>query len=159
MEEGFRTGAIARVVDLHAHFYARHADFGCFFEATVATEFSAFCLRLSKQNRLWLAMRSETVVGSIAIDGDGLEKSTAHLRWFILDEAARGHGIGLRMLSTALAFCDRRGFAKTELWTLSGLDAARKLYEAAGFTIAEESEGRRWGKRVVEQRYVRSRPL
>ena len=39
--------------------------------------------------------------------------------------------------------------------TFKGLDAARHLYEAAGFKLAEESEGRQWGSVVVEQRFVR----
>jgi hypothetical protein len=33
------------------------------------------------------------------------------------------------------------------------LDAAAKLYRAAGFELAEERAGTPWGEEVVEQRY------
>ena len=39
--------------------------------------------------------------------------------------------------------------------TFRGLDAARKLYEAYGFALAEEWPGRQWGKQMFEQRFVR----
>ena len=55
-------------------------------------------------------------------------------------------------------FCDRRKFAETHPWTFRGLDAARHLYEAHGFVLAEERSGKQWGKTVMEQRFVRRRP-
>ncbi len=52
------------------------------------------------------------------------------MRWFILDDSCRGSGIGRRLLSEAMAFCDSRQFSAVQLWTFKGLDAARKLYES-----------------------------
>jgi hypothetical protein len=63
-------------------------------------------------------------------------------------------GVGRVLLERAMAFVDAH-YDETYLWTFKGLDAARHLYEAAGFTLAEESEGRQWGSVVVEQRFVR----
>lgn len=34
------------------------------------------------------------IVGSVAIDGEDLAPGEAHLRWFILDDGCRGHGVG-----------------------------------------------------------------
>ncbi len=68
----------------------------------------------------------------------------------------RGTGVGRQLLSAALAFCDERGFAATHLWTFRGLDAARRLYEDNGFALAEERPGNQWGKKVMEQRFVRA---
>jgi hypothetical protein len=57
-------------------------------------------------------------------------------------------------MTRAMAFVDER-FDETYLWTFKGLDAARHLYEAFGFQLAEEAEGTQWGEAVVEQRFVR----
>ena len=56
----------------------------------------------------------------------------------------------------ALRFCDDEGFRETQLWTFKGLDAARYMYEANGFVLAEEYWGDQWGKKVREQRFVRT---
>ena len=64
----------------------------------------------------------------------------------------------LALLQQALAFCDQQAFEATQLWTFSGLDAARRLYESSGFTLAEEWPGQQWGETVTEQRFVRARP-
>jgi len=79
----------------------------------------------------------------------------AHLRWFIVDDGLRGYGIGRALIGRAMAFVDEAGFGETRLWTFKGLDAARALYEQAGFQLAEEASGAQWGTEVVEQVFVR----
>ncbi len=44
------------------------------------------------------------MVGSVAIDGEDLGNNEAHLRWFILDDACRGTGIGRQLLACAMQF-------------------------------------------------------
>uniref|UniRef100_UPI00387904A6 GNAT family N-acetyltransferase n=1 Tax=Klebsiella quasipneumoniae TaxID=1463165 RepID=UPI00387904A6 len=104
---------------------------------------------------MWLAMREGKIVGSVAIDGEDLGQQQAHLRWFILDDSCRGSGIGRRLLSEAMAFCDSRQFSAVQLWTFKGLDAARKLYESFGFTLTREWQGDQWGKVMTEQQFTR----
>ena len=94
------------------------------------------------------------VVGAIAIDGRWASSSGAHLRWFVVDDSARGTGAGARLIDEALAFCQRRGFRSVYLWTFAGLDAARRLYERRGFRLVEEIDAETWGARVREQRFV-----
>ncbi|MEI2416569.1 bifunctional helix-turn-helix transcriptional regulator/GNAT family N-acetyltransferase [Orrella sp. JC864] len=159
IEPGHRPGALGRIVQMHACFYTRHAGFGLDFESQVARDLAEFAPRLRHPcNGLWLALDGERVVGSVAIDGQDLGPDRAHLRWFIMDEGLRGAGAGRRLLRQALDFCDARRVAAIELWTFQGLDAARRLYESAGFALAEAAPGRRWGREVLEQRFVRSRP-
>ncbi|MBI1772590.1 MAG: GNAT family N-acetyltransferase, partial [Burkholderiales bacterium] len=79
----------------------------------------------------------------------------AHLRWFIVDDELRGGGIGRRLLKEAISFCEQQQFSEIQLWTFKGLDAARRLYEEAGFVLLEELPGRQWGEEVVEQRFSR----
>ncbi|MRH93722.1 winged helix-turn-helix transcriptional regulator [Agrobacterium tumefaciens] len=157
---GYRPGLIARITQMHALYYARTSGFGQRFESVVAEGLASFCNRLeSPQNAIWVAMRGDDVIGSVAIDGEDLGPGTAHLRWFIVDDGVRGGGVGRRLLATALAFTDEKVFAETHLWTFNGLLAARHLYEAQGFTCVEERPGSQWGSEVLEQRFVRPLPM
>ncbi|WP_409371531.1 GNAT family N-acetyltransferase [Methylocella sp. CPCC 101449] len=161
---GYQPGLIARIVQMHALYYARESGFGQRFESVVASGLADFCGRLgTPRNAIWAAMQDGQIIGSIAIDGEdlnrkNLDKDVAHLRWFIVDDRVRGGGVGRRLLSTALAFVDEKAFTETHLWTFAGLSAARRLYEAHGFTCVEEWSGTQWGKEVLEQRFVRPRP-
>jgi DNA-binding MarR family transcriptional regulator/GNAT superfamily N-acetyltransferase len=150
-------GAIAQIVLMHAQYYSRTVGFGSQFESKVAAGLAEFVPRLSNSsNGLWLARQDGQIVGSIAIDGEDLGEQRAHLRWFIVSDAARGSGAGRQLLETALAFCDAQGLGATHLWTFQGLDAARRLYETHGFQLTEQWQGTQWGKEMVEQRFVRA---
>jgi GNAT superfamily N-acetyltransferase len=175
---GYGPGALGRIVELHADYYARHWGFGPYFEAKVAGDLADFLSRgesggESADDRLWCARAAGRLVGAIAIDGANAARAGkwgqtlisaaappdpgetgAHLRWFIVEEALQGAGLGARLLDGALAFCRARGFASVYLWTFAGLDAARRLYEARGFRLAEEAPAETWGTRVVEQRFM-----
>lgn len=156
IHSGYRPGVIGRVAEMHAVFYARHWGFGPFFESQVASGIAEFSGRLGEPcNQIWTAVHNDRIVGSVAIDGQDLGNNQAHLRWFILDDGCRGGGVGRQLLTQALAFCDQRGFASTELWTFQGLDAARKLYESLGFALVHEEAGQQWGSTVVEQQFSR----
>lgn len=163
IERGYRPGLIGRAVDMHAQFYARAHGFGAVFESRVAAGLADFLPRLDRpDNAVWTALDGDRIVGTIAIDGEDLSGAApapriAHLRWFIVEDGRRGGGVGRRLLDEALAFADRSGFAETRLWTFRGLDAARRLYEAAGFILAAESPGDQWGTEVTEQSFVRPR--
>ena len=159
IETGYIPNLLACCTEMHAVFYARAHGFGRTFEARVAAGLAAFSERMDKpRNRFWRAMQGERIVGTLAIDGEDLGKGRAHLRWFIVDDDLRGGGVGHKLLSAAMAFCDAQDFTETHLWTFRGLDAARRLYEAAGFELAEQRPGCQWGKKVMEQRFVRKRP-
>jgi GNAT superfamily N-acetyltransferase len=152
---GYVPGAIGRVAEMHAAYYAEAWNFGLYFEAKVATELSQFLQRLDpERDGFWTAIRGGRVEGSIAIDGAKVESEGAHLRWFILSAALRAQGVGHRLLREAVDFCKQRQYARVFLWTFQGLEPARHLYEKFGFRLAEQIEGEQWGKRVLEQRYV-----
>ena len=139
---GYSPGLIARVTEMHALFYARTSGFGQRFESVVAGGLASFCDRLANpRNAIWTAVQDGKIVGSIAIDGEDMGQDVAHLRWFIVDDSARGTGIGKALLRTALAFVDAHAFSQTHLWTFSSLQAARHLYESHGFACVEEKEG------------------
>lgn len=155
---GYRPGIIGRIVQMHADYYARYFSFGQPFESLVAADMANLMGRLhNPRNEVWVALDDQRIVGSIAIDGEG-ESGEATLRFFILDDCARGKGVGKRLLADAMKFCDEWGFCATRLWTFQGLEAARQLYEDFGFMLEREQEGQQWGERVMEQCFVRPGP-
>ncbi|MCL4799332.1 MAG: GNAT family N-acetyltransferase [Burkholderiales bacterium] len=152
---GYAPGAIGRVVELHAHYYAEHWGFDAAFEAKVAAGLGEFFGRMNPAvDGFWLARRGREPVGSVTIDGGDWREEGARLRWFIVGEAARGRGVGKALMQEAMQFCRRAGHTRVYLWTFAGLDAARRLYERHGFRLVEEHEGTEWGKPMREQRMV-----
>ena len=156
IDNGYRPGLAGQITDMHARFYHELVGFGPVFEATVAKGLADFVPRLDRScNEIWHVSRAGRICASIAVDGEDLGDGIAHLRWFIIDGALRGCGLGKAMMSAAMDFCDRQGFGEVHLWTFSGLDAARHLYEQYGFTLVDEQAGNSWGTEVLEQKFVR----
>jgi ribosomal protein S18 acetylase RimI-like enzyme len=151
---GYIPGAIGKVVELHATYYAQHWGFGLFFEAMVATGLASFLSRYDEsQDRIWIAVDGQRIVGSITIDGSEAATKGAHLRWFILDPEYQGKGIGNQLMGKAMRFCEEKNFQRVSLSTFAGLDSARNLYERWGFRLVEEHESDTWGVRVKEQAF------
>ncbi len=146
-----RAGDIGRIIAFHGAVYAREYHFDPTFEAYVAAPLAQFVLSRSPRGRLWIAERGDQLAGCVAI----VEHSprVAQLRWFLVDPAFRGEGLGRRLLDEAIAFCRVSGYDRVMLWTVSALTAAAHLYRAAGFRKVEEKPGRQWGVEVVEERY------
>ncbi len=149
---GYIPGAIGRVAELHGLYYHDNWDFGVFFEAKMAIELSQFLQSYHPdRDGFWLALCGGRIIGSIAIVGEEPDAGVGRLRWFVLDPAYQGRGVGGLLMDKAMAFCRKAGFRRVYLTTFAGLDAARHLYERAGFRLAEEQEGSHWGKTVPEQ--------
>jgi len=156
IHRGYVPGLVGRVTELIATYIQTIYPFGRGFEARIARDMSEFVMRAdAAPNGIWYARSGERIVGSVTIDGENLGDGCAHLRWFILSEELHGAGIGRRLLQCALTHCDDVGFKETHLWTVKGLDAARRLYERNGFTLVDEYQGDQWSAPVTEQRFVR----
>jgi GNAT superfamily N-acetyltransferase len=94
------------------------------------------------------------VLGFVAIQHDPDRRGWAKLRWFLVEEEARGHGVGARLMKAALAFSRKAGYKGVLLWTVDDLHAARALYEKAGFTLAfQDPKPCRWAPWGHEQRW------
>lgn len=156
IKEGYVPGLIGRIVEMHAAYYSKLAGFGAEFETEMAGDLADLVARLENSvNAIWRAERDDRIIGSIAIDGESLGNGCALLRFFLVADACRGTGLGTSLIEKAMAFCDAQGFRETRLWTFKGLDAARKLYEAHGFSLAEEHTNDEWGSEILMQRLVR----
>jgi len=161
LTEGYRPGAIGAITALHGQYYSEHWNFDLFFEAKVAKELSQFLERYDPEtDRLWLAVSDDRIVGSLVIDGGEPNASVhgAHLRWFILHPVCHGKRLGKDLMQRATDFCDRRGDKRIYLTTFAGLDAARNLYESAGFNLVSEKMSETWGVPVTEQLFERTAP-
>lgn len=157
--EGYRPGAIGRIAEMHGRYYAREWDFGVYFEAKVARESAEFFERLDPAtDRAWFVLAGQRIMGSLVVDGHGDGEGDlvkpAHLRWLVLDDGLRGHGMGGKLMRLAAEFCDARGVGCC-LTTFAGLDAARALYERHGFRLTGEQPAETWGKQVLEQVFER----
>lgn len=120
-----------------AEIYAAHG-YAPVFETYLARGLAPFVEGFDPRlDGLWVAEAGGDRVGCIAIQHttDG-----AQLRWFFVEEAARGQGIGRRLLETALGFCRDAGYEHVFLWTMSDLHDARRLYERAGFRLVAETD-------------------
>jgi GNAT superfamily N-acetyltransferase len=154
--DGWRPGIIGEIVSLQARYYARHWGFGSHFEAKIASEAANFLRRYDARADLLTSFGdADHLVGTVTVDGSDPHRpdDLAHLRWFILDDEARGLGLGRRLIARSLEFARGSGRAGVYLWTFAGLDAARHLYDQAGFRLVEELSGETWGTRVTEQRF------
>jgi GNAT superfamily N-acetyltransferase len=148
-EETPSPGALARVIGMQAEWYARNWGFGLPFESLVAAEVGDFGQAQPHVDcRTWVARDAIGVAGTITIDGRC--SPVARLRWFFVEERARG-GLGRQLLGEAIAFCRARGFREVWLTTFDGLHVARGLYERAGFRLEREQPDTTWGVLVREQ--------
>lgn len=150
--DAWTPGAIGDIAALHARHYAASHGFGAFFEAKVARELGDFLLRFDPARDLFrCATGGGRVLGSLVLDC-GEDPASAHLRWFIMDPALRGQGLGRRWLDEAVIQARRIAAPQIHLWTLAGLDAAAHLYTSAGFVLTEEVVAEQWGRSVTERR-------
>lgn len=105
---------------------------------------------------MYIAEYRGAPAGCIAVAHTG--KGSAQLRFFFLEKAARGLGLGGRLMDLAIEFCREKRYRHVFLWTCSKLDAARYLYGKYGFRIAETKENSDWGGPMVEERWELDMP-
>lgn len=150
---GYEPGAVDRIIALHMDYYGPNWHFGPAFREYLKDGLGEFTARLNPDRDLFLvAKRQGEIVGSVCIDGSGSE--SAQLRWFILDPAIHGKGIGNGLLSRAMDFVRQAGHRHVYLYTFAGLDAACRLYEKHGFHLTETlAQDNTYGTPVTGLRY------
>jgi ribosomal protein S18 acetylase RimI-like enzyme len=152
LRHDLKPGDLGAIVSLHGTLYAREYGFNPIFEAYVAGPLAEFVCSPSNRARLWIAERDKRIVGCVAVVS--ASETEAQLRWFLVDPAARGLGLGKRLLREAIEFSRGCGYETIFLWTANVLTTAARLYQDTGFEKVEEKAADAWGVEVVEERYV-----
>jgi DNA-binding MarR family transcriptional regulator/GNAT superfamily N-acetyltransferase len=143
-------GDLGWVVEQHGAIYAREYGYTTEFEALVA-EVAAGLLRNFDPawEKGWIAEIDGERVGSVFV----VRKSAtvAQLRLLILTPAARGLGVGGRLVDACIAFARDKGYRKLVLWTNGQLEAARAIYAARGFELAASEPLAAYGQQLVSE--------
>jgi GNAT superfamily N-acetyltransferase len=158
---GWTPGLLGWIVAEHGTSYDRDWKLGRLFEARVAEGLGELAGRADTSGDLLLSARAgDAVLGAIAVDATGplAASDGPRIRYFILAEAARGRGVGRRLLAGAMDFIAEAGFDRAWLTTFAGLDAARHLYESMGFRLTHEERDTTWGTPLTEKRFDWRKP-
>ena len=147
---GLQVGDIGLIASRQGQLYTQEYGWDETFEALVAEIAARFVQKFDpKWERAWVAEQGGRVVGSVFV----VRKSprVAQLRLLYVDPAARGQGLGARLVDECIRFARTKGYRSMMLWTNAGLDAARHIYEARGFVLQKEERHRSFGKNLVGQ--------
>jgi DNA-binding MarR family transcriptional regulator/GNAT superfamily N-acetyltransferase len=140
-----RPGDIGWVVHRHGAFYAQEYGYDERFEALVAGIVAEFVERFDPdRERCWIAELDGERVGSVFLVKKS--KQIAKLRLLLVEPAARGLGIGKRLVDECVRFARQCRYRKLVLWTQSELKAARHVYEQAGFRMTGSERHQSWGR-------------
>lgn len=139
VRDELRAGDLGSIVALHGTCYQALPGFGLAFEAYVARTVAEYILDAGAKGRIWIAERDGRLVGCTAIVLR--DEDRGQLRWVLVDQSARGLGLGKRLVNNALQFCRENGCKEVFLETTDGLPESQALYDALGFEIvSHESE-------------------
>ncbi|MGW4469055.1 bifunctional helix-turn-helix transcriptional regulator/GNAT family N-acetyltransferase [Nonomuraea sp. NPDC004354] len=141
-----RTGDLGWAVWRHAALYGKEYGWGLEFEKVVARIVSEYD---PARDTGWIAEIDGEPVGSVfCVHKDD---TTAQLRMLLVEPAARGLGLGRRLVEECLRHARESGYKRIVLWTRDSLVSARRIYQAAGFSLDSEETSVENGVDVVEQ--------
>jgi DNA-binding MarR family transcriptional regulator/GNAT superfamily N-acetyltransferase len=145
-----RAGDLGWVVHRHGVLYAQEYGWDATFEALVARVVADYVDHHNpRREDAWIAEVDGEPVGCVfCIRRDD---RTAQLRILLVEPKARGLGIGARLVEECIRFARRAGYDEMVLWTNDVLVSARRIYEAAGFTLVEEEAHHSFGHDLMGQ--------
>ncbi len=157
-----RPGDMGWVVSRHGALYAQEYGLDMSFEALVARLVADFIERFDVRREAgWIAEREGTPLGSVFLvqardDATGEpEPGTAKLRMLLVEPAARGLGLGGRLVQECERFARLAGYRRITLWTHSALLSARAIYQKAGYQLTASEPHRRFGQDLVSETWIK----
>ncbi|TYO63428.1 MarR family transcriptional regulator [Bradyrhizobium hipponense] len=149
-----RPGDMGWVVQSHGALYASEYGFNSGFEALVAEIVAKYMTSYdASRERCWIADIEGRPVGSVFLVK--ASDDVAKLRLLLLDPAARGQGLGQRLVAECVTFARACGYRRMTLWTQSILVAARHIYEGAGFKLVATEPHRSFGQNLIGETWER----
>jgi DNA-binding MarR family transcriptional regulator/GNAT superfamily N-acetyltransferase len=149
-------GDLGWVLQRHGTMYATEFGWDASFEgfcAQIVGEYATWRTRDPGRTQGWIAEVDGVTAGSVCCVPDS--ESTARLRLLIVEPWARGLGLGARLVGQCLDFARQAGYADIVLLTYSQLAAARRIYQAAGFTLDSEHAEAAFGQQLAGQSWSR----
>ena len=149
-----RPGELGWVVQSQAAGYTRQYGWDGTYEAMVARIVADFADHRDPQREAaWIAEVDGEPAGSVfCVRKDG---RVAQLRLLYVNSAARGLGIGTRLVAECLRFAREAGYTGIMLWTNSVLAEARRIYQRFGFELQDEAPHRSFGQDLIGQNWAR----
>jgi N-acetylglutamate synthase-like GNAT family acetyltransferase len=143
-------GDLEWVVRRHGELYAEEYGWNDDFRVLVQGIADAFARDFDPRfERSWIAERDGERAGCVFIVRRSDE--VAKLRMLLVDPAARGSGLGQRLVEECIAFSRETGYRKITLWTNSILTAARRIYDKTGFALIESEPIEEFGQSLVSE--------
>jgi DNA-binding MarR family transcriptional regulator/GNAT superfamily N-acetyltransferase len=147
-------GDLGWVVARHGALYAAEYGWSAEFEGLVARIVADYAAGHDpRREAAWIAELDGEPVGCVFCVAR--DETTAQLRILLVEPAARGLGIGARLVAECLRFATAAGYESMMLWTNDVLTSARRIYEAAGFRLVEEEPHHSFGQDLVGQVWER----
>jgi DNA-binding MarR family transcriptional regulator/N-acetylglutamate synthase-like GNAT family acetyltransferase len=145
-----RAGDMGWIVSRQAALYTEEYGWTTEYEALAADIVAQFLKNFDvARERCWIAERDGSPVGAVMIVKHS--DTIAKLRLLHVERAARGLGIGKRLIDECVRFSRAVGYEKITLWTQSNLVGARHLYKTAGFTCVAQQPHHSFGKDLVAE--------
>jgi DNA-binding MarR family transcriptional regulator/GNAT superfamily N-acetyltransferase len=143
-------GELGWVVQRNGAIYAQEYGWDETYEALVARIVADYASGHDPRTEsAWIAELDGEPVGCVFCMRKS--ESVAQLRLLLVEPHARGMGLGDRLVAECLRFAKRAGYAEMMLWTNDVLVHARRIYENAGFELAESERHHSFGHDLVGQ--------
>lgn len=137
-----RVGDLGRIIALHGEVYDALPGYGLAFEAYVARTIAEYVLDAGGTGRIWLAESDDRLVGCAAMILRDEEQG--QLRWVLVDQSARGMGLGKDLVNRALDYARDHECSRVFLETTDGLPESQNLYDTLGFEVVSDVREELW---------------
>ena len=141
-------GDLGWIVRRHGELYAQAHGWDASFEAYVARIVGEFGADPARE-ALWIAEVDGEPVGCVMCSRH--DDETAQLRVLLVEPAARGMGLGRRLVHECVRFARGAGYRRIMLTTYDAMAEARRIYAKVGFHIERSTPVRAYGADVHDE--------